>query len=333
MSERTNKAKVAILRALRELDGPAGAARVMRKLGSMGVDLQPRTIRFYLLQLDAEGMTRIASRRQGRELTDRGIEELCHANVTEKVGFIAAKVDTLGYRMSFNNGSGKGTIIANMTLVDGRILSMVLREMARVFAARLGMGTRMCILQAGQRMGDRQVPEGAVGVGTVCSVTANGILLHEGIPVTSRFGGLIEMREGEAVRFVELIEYRGTTLDPLEAFIQAGMTSVRDCARTGTGLIGASFREVPAAAVDEVRGIRKALEKRGLGGVLAVGEPSQPLLDIPVAEGRAGMVVVGGLNPIAAAHEAGIRLSMVSLAGLEDFETFVNYEEACSRYA
>lgn len=333
MSDRTNRAKVAILRALRELDGPAGAARIMRKLGSAGVDLQPRTIRFYLMQLDAEGMTRIVSRRQGREITEHGIEELCHANVTEKIGFIAAKVDTLGYRMSFNNVAGEGTIIANMTLVDERILTMVLREMERVFAARMGMGTQMCVLRPGRRLGNSLVPDGSVGIGTVCSVTANGILLNEGIPVTSRFGGLIEMRDGKAVRFVELIEYRGTTLDPLEAFIRAGMTRVRECARTGSGLIGASFREVPAAAVDEVRGIRKAMEKRGLGGILVVGDPSRPLLDIPVAEGRAGMIVVGGLNPIGAAHEAGIRLAMVSLAGLEDFETFMNYEEACRRYA
>lgn len=333
MSDRTNKAKIAILRALRELDGPAGAARIMRKLGASGVHLQPRTIRSYLLQLDAEDMTRIVSRREGREITERGIEELGHANVTEKIGFIASKVDTLGYRMSFDNRSGKGTIIANLTVVDERILAMALREMEHVFAARLGMGTRMCVLQSGQRLGNVVVPDGSVGIGTVCSVTANGILLNEGIPVTSRFGGLVEMREGKAVRFVELIEYRGTTLDPLEAFIKAGMTSVRDCARTGSGLIGASFREVPAAAVDEVRGIRKAMQKRGLGGMLIVGDPSHPLLDIPVGEGRAGMIVVGGLNPIGAAHEAGMRLSMVSLAGLEDYEAFVDYEETCSRYA
>jgi hypothetical protein len=321
------------LRVLRELDGPAGAARIMRKLGSTGVDLQPRTIRFYLMQLDSEGMTRIVSRRQGREITNRGIEELDHSNVTEKVGFIAAKVDTLGYRMSFNNALASGTIIANMTIVDKRVISMALREMEHVFDARIGMGRLMCVLEPGQRLGRSLVPDGAMGIGTVCSVTANGILLNEGIPVTSRFGGLIEMCEGEAVRFVELIEYRGTTLDPLEAFIRAGMTSVRDCARTGSGLIGASFREVPAAAVDEIRGISKAMGKCGLGGVLSVGDPSRPLLDIPVAEGRAGMIVVGGLNPIAAAHEAGIRLSMVSLAGLENFDSFMNYQEACSRYA
>jgi repressor of nif and glnA expression len=304
----------------------------MERLSAMGVAVQPRTIRFYLLQLDQDGMTRFVSRRTGREITDRGRQELAHANVLEKVGFVAAKVDALGYAMSFNNRSGKGTIVANVALIDKRVKSIAFREMARVFERGFGMGTRLAVAQAGERLGDVAVPEGHVGIATVCSVTVNGILLHESVPVTSRFGGLLEVRNGEPVRFVELIEYAGTTLDPLEAFIRAGMTQVRGCAQTGHGLIGASLREMPSVALPEVERVREEMKRHSLSGILALGKPNRPLLDIPVAEGRAGMIVIGGLNPVAAVHEAGVRLSMMSLAGLEDFGRFVSYREACERH-
>ena len=63
----------------------------------------------------------------------------------------------------------------------------------------------------------------------------------------------------------------------------------------GSGLIGAGFREIPAVAINDVRRIDRKLKALGLGGILAIGQPNQPLFDVPVAEGRAGMVVCGGL--------------------------------------
>jgi repressor of nif and glnA expression len=200
--------------------------------------------------------------------------------------------------------------------------------MKYVFDQGLGMGNKLILAHAGERVCGITVPDDVIAVGTVCSVTVNGILLHEGIPVTSRYGGLLEMRDGRPVRFVELVQYSGTSLDPLEIFIKAGMTRVRNAARTGTGLIGASFREVPSVAVEDIRRISSGMAKHGLGGILTLGRPNQPLFDIPVSEGRTGMIVVGGLNPIAAVHEAGIEVSSRSLAGLEDFSRLVSIDAA-----
>jgi hypothetical protein len=333
MSSKADRTKVAILKVLSDLNGPAGAARIVEGLSALGHSIRPRTARLYLLQTDRDGLTQFVSRRRGRAITDRGREELLHANVMEKVGFVSAKVDTLGYRMTYNLRANAGTIVANVALLDERGLAFALREMAQVFAAGYGMGSRLAIARQGGKVGGCSVPEGMVAVGTACSVTVNGIMLGERVPVSSRFGGLLEIRDRKPVRFVELIEYAGTTLDPLEAFIRSGMTSVRRCARTGSGLIGASFREIPSAAIQEVSGIQQAMKKQGLGGILAIGVPNRPLLDIPVREGRVGLVVVGGMNPLAAVHEAGVRVSMFSLAGLEDIGAFVDYRKAVRRHA
>lgn len=329
----SNKAiKLAILRVLQEMDGPAGAARIMQNLSSEGAGLQPRTIRYYLLQMDREGLTKPVSRRMGRELTAKGRDELAHANIIDKVGFIASRIDALGYRMTFRNSTGAGTIITNVATIEKGYLVRALEYMNPVFARNLGMGTRLAIARDGQSLAGFKVPRGMVMIGTVCSVTVNGIMLSERIPVTSRFGGLVEMRDWKPVRFVEVIEYRGTTIDPLEFFISANMTRVRECAKTGNGVVGASFREIPSVAAEDVRRTRVEMERHGLGGIVAIGRRNQPLLDIPVAEGRSGMIVLGGLNPIAALHEAGAKVSIQSLAGLEDFGSFVPFQKMRDRF-
>jgi len=328
MTTRGDKSKTAILKALHDINGPAGASHIATQLLLMGMPLHPRTIRFYLLQLDENGFTRLVSKRQGRGMTERGREELARANVLGKIGFVAAKIDALGYRMSFTNQKGEGTVVTNSALINRTDLARALMVMAPVFAGHFGMGTKLALSHAGDALGNTVVPEGSVAVHTVCSVTVNGIMLHESVPVVSRFGGLVEMQSGKPVRFVELIEYRGTTVDPLEVFIRANMTRVQECARNGTGIIGASFREIPSVAVADVHRIQKNMESHGLGGILAVGMPNQPLHDIPVAEGRSGMIVAGGLNPIAAMHEAGIQTSIRSLSYLRDFREFHTVEEA-----
>jgi repressor of nif and glnA expression len=332
MARHSKQIKLMILKALQEIGEPAGAARIHDRLAANGTMLQPRTVRYYLLQLDREGLTRFVGRRTGREVSERGREELARANVIEKVGFVAAKIDSLGYRMTRSLGSGQGTIIANVATIRENYLARALEDMKPVFARKLGMGSRIAIARETETIGGYTVPRGQVAIATVCSVTVNGILLDEGIPVTSRFGGLLELCDGKPVRFVELIEYRGTTLDPLETFIQAGMTRVRECSRTGTGVIGASFREVPSVALADVTRLQKRMAACGLGGILGVGYPNQPLFDIPVSEGRTGIVVVGGLNPIAAIHEAGAPVEIQSLAGLEEFGHFQPFDLVRDRF-
>jgi repressor of nif and glnA expression len=327
MSRSVPVAKLAILKALRDIQKPAGATRIQEQLRADGLDLQPRTVRFYLLQLDREGLTRCVSRRAGRELTPEGRHELECANVLRKVGFIGARIDSLVYRMTYDLDAGTGSIVGNVALIPRSSLVRALEVMRPVFVRRLGMGTKLAIVQDRENFGGAAVPDEQIALGTVCSVTTNGVLLKQGIPVTSRFGGLMELKDGKPVRFVALIEYSGTTLDPLEAFIRAGMTQVRECVRTTSGVIGVSFREIPAAAVPEVRRLKEQMEERGLDGILAIGSPNQPLFGIPVGDGRAGLIVKGGLNPIAALQEANVPVTFHSLAEVEDIQRFRDFNE------
>jgi len=65
------------------------------------------------------------------------------------------------------------------------------------------------------------------------------------------------------------------------------------------------------------------LDKIGIGGVIALGKPSQPVLEIPVSTGCVGMVVLGGLNPIAALEEAGIETENMAMSTMMAYSELV----------
>jgi hypothetical protein len=69
---------------------------------------------------------------------------------------------------------------------------------------------------------------------------------------------------------------------------------------------------------------------KGVGGNILFGKPNQPLLDVPVGVDKVGMLVVGGLNPIAAAEEAGIFTESKAMSTLYEYSRLLTFNEAVS---
>ncbi len=325
-----NRKEQAILRILKETDKPLSGRKIMMELLQTGYEISERTVRLYLHKMDEAGLTQNFGKR-GRQISERGIEELEAVGIIEKVGFLSSKINQMTYRMSFDLESETGTVVVNVSLVKPEDLKFCEVEIERVFAEGFAMGEMMSLLYPGEHIGRAVIPPGYVGFATVCSITLNGALLKCGIPTNSRFGGLLELQDKEAVRFVEIINYDGTSVDPLEIFIKSGMTNYRGAIATGNGKIGASFREFPADSRGLVETLAARLKGIGMGGFMALGWPGQSLLDIPVNEGSFGAVVVGGLNPAAILEENGFRIKSHALAGLLDFNRFFNYREMIKR--
>ncbi len=183
----------------------------------------------------------------------------------------------------------------------------------------------MAVAEAGEKLGDIVVPQGKMGLATLCSITINGVLLKSGIPMDSRFGGVLQLRQGRPVRFTAVIDYSGSSLDPSEAYIRARMTSVREAARTGNGSILANFREVPAPSRPLAEATIGKMKTWGIGGTLLIGDTSEPVCQMPVGLNRAGIVLLGGLNPVAAAEEAGIQADNIAMAGMIDFSRLSSF--------
>ena len=312
-----------ILRILAEAGHPLGSSRIASELALMGVELKQRMVRYYLGQMDRAGLTESLGR-GGRRITQQGMDMLRTAIAVEKVGYVSARMDELSYKMSFDLSQRTGTVILNVSRLRVSDFGEAQRLITQMLEAGLGMGKLVALGQEGEELGGYHVPFGEVVVGTVCSVTLNGLFRAAGVPVTSRFGGLLELRDGRPLRFTHIIHYDGTTIDPVEIFIKGRLTRVREAAASGAGIIGASFREIPAAALPAAQRLIGELERAGLlGTVHVLGRPGQPLLDIPVAHGRVGLIVAAGLNPIAAMEEAGIETQSQALATLHEFSRLI----------
>lgn len=330
MIEKMEKKRLAILRILQKADRPLGSSKIAEQLLAMGHEVSERTVRFYLLAMDKDGLTENFGKK-GRCITEQGLEELNTARIFEKVGFLASKIDQMSYRMSFDLQNKAGSIVVNLSILEPEQIEPAIPLISRVFAEGYAMGHLVGLFNANEKIGDITVPQGKIGISTVCSITLNGILLQHAIPCKSRFGGLLELQDKKPVRFVEIINYDGTSLDPLEAFIRSGMTNYTGVTETGNGRIGVSFREVPEDSRDKVQELAYKLQRVGLGGFLTIGWPGQSLLEIPVSEGMVGAIVIGGLNPIALLEEKGIKVQYKALAGLVDYTKLFHFQELQQR--
>lgn len=326
MVEKKRKIRHAILSVLQDAGVPLSSARISEELNERGIDISERTVRLYLQSLQNEGLTERSNRRSHR-ITELGNQEVSSSLTIERVGFLSARIDQVTFQMSFDMASLSGSVVVNVTHAEPEKILENADLISRVFEEGYAMGELIALLGPGERVGKMCVPEKMVGIGTVCSVTLNGVLLKAGVPTHSRFGGLLEIADKKPVRFAEIIMYDGTSLDPLEVFIASGMTDYLGAVTTGSGRIGASFREFPAASRNLVMDLAQNLEAIGLGGFMRIGRPGQPLLDIPVGEGRFGAVVIGGLNPVAILEEKGVRIHSRALAGLMDFTRLFHYSE------
>lgn len=326
-----NRTQLAILRVLAEQEGKIiGSREISRRLKAYGVNLSERTVRYHLRILDERGYTKVFGK-EGRMITEQGKEELKNSSVSERVGFVISRIDTLSYMTDIDLNTMKGNVILNISFIPLAHQREALRLMRPVFSSPFIMSDRVVIVGEAESIGDSTVPKGMFGVGTVCSVTINGIFLKAGIPVTSRFGGVLEINEGSPQRFVALISYEGSSLDPLEIFIRGKMTDVKGAVRKKSGRILASFREIPTICRDSALELAKELKRKGIGGVLHIGEPNNPVFEVPVGIERVGMVIVGGLNPIAAVEEAGIPTESKAMSTLYEFSQLTPFKEIFKR--
>ena len=317
---------VAILEILSESSEPLGSINIARELEKRGIFLSERAVRYHLRITDERGYTQPAGR-DGRMITAAGQEEIREAMAPAHLGFIREKLETLAFQTTFDPGRKTGLLSVNTSLIDKDRFKEVVAAMKPVFRAGLAVSDLVVTAVEGEKLGSVIIPGGKIGLGTVCSVVTNGVLLKAGVPTDYRFGGLLEVRNSSARRFVAIIEYAGTSLDPSEQFIRARMTSVNEAVRTGSGKILGVFRTIPGPARGLLEEKIAQLKEAGIRGVFAVGGTSESLCQIPVGVNRMGVIQLGGLNPIAAAAEAGFQIESTAESGLIEYERLVNATE------
>jgi len=325
-TQEVERKEISILKVLSDSREPLGARVIARRLKDLGVELGERAVRYHLKLMDERGLTRTIGR-DGRLITELGIDELGSALVSDKVGFAISRIELLAFRTIFNGKKHTGWIPVNVSFFPKEKFAQALQAMKPAFTSGLCASDLVAVAQEGERLGEITVPDGKIGLATVCSIVINGSLLKAGVPIDSRFGGILQIKNHQPLRFVELIYYTGSSLDPSEVFIRAKMTSVREVIASGNGKILANFREIPAFCRPIAEEVVTKLKEAGLGGLLLMGNTSEPVCEIPVELNKVGMVLIGGLNPVAAAEEAGIEAENHAMSTVIEYQKLIKFWE------
>jgi len=318
---------IAILKVLSDSKVPLGSMVIARRLKGCGIELGERAVRYHLKLMDERGLTQLVGRRDGRVLTGQGIEEIENALVKDKIGFAISRIELLAFRTDFDLDKRTGSIPINVSFLPKVRFGRALEAMKPAFAAGLCVSELVAVAQEGEMLGELLVPQNRVGLATVCSVVINGVLLKLGVPMDSKFSGILQFKNSKPLRFVELIHYAGCSLDPSDVFIRAKMTSVSKVASEGEGKILATYREIPALCQPIAEKTITKLKKAGLGGVLIMGGISEPVCEIPVELNRIGIILLNGMNPVAAAMEAGIEVENYGTSTVIEYKNLINFQE------
>lgn len=311
---------IGILKVLSVSNEPIGANIIARELQKQGIFLNGRTVRYHLKIMDERGLTKKVGR-EGRLITEKGKEELKNALVSDRIGMVISKIDNLSYKVNFDIEKKHGSVIINTAVIHRNKLDETLSIFKKVINSKIGLSKYIVVKKENEKIGDIIVPEKKCIIGTLCSITVNGILIKYGIPTYAKFGGVVEVQDYNFQRFTDIITYNGSTLDPLEVFVKSNLVSVLSVSKTGRGKILANLREVPADAKNKVKEILDILGKDGISGRTYISEPGQYFLGMQVVPNKVGVVVMGGLNTFSALLEAGIETDIRAIS------TIINFEE------
>jgi len=309
-SIRSERKYLEILRILAESHEPLGAKRLSEKMAERGFVLSDRAVQYYLQYLDEMGFTEKAGNR-GRLLTEAGIAESESALVDQRLGFIISRLEQLAFRSTFDPLTATGSVAYNLSFVREEDLQAVTAAFDQVAAAGYGFLSAYRIVDS-----DPRIPDGHTGIMTVCSVTLDGVLQKMGIPTRLEYAGRIAVDEDGSAGFLDLIGYRGTSVDPLHLFISARLTSINRLVTTRAGVALANVRAVPAAARHRVETTVGLMEECGFtfpagGGIGVFNLPRHPY--------RLPVVAFSGMNMVGNAVEKGYAIKTEIGAGTIPF--------------
>lgn len=322
-----------ILRALSESPEPIGSRLIARRMQELGSTMSERSVRYHLKIMDERGLTRLVGTRDGRVITEQGLDELGKARVQDKVGLAISRIEILSYQTTFNPDTRQGLLPINLSFFRKATFPAVLKCMKPVFDAGFAVSRRVAVADEGRRLGGVIVPEGKMGLATVCSLVVNGVLLKNGIPMDSKFGGILQVKGRRPLRFAELIYYSGSSLDPSEVFIKGNMTSVGNAVQYGEGMILANFREIPAPCYSLMESLLDKMQAADINGVLVMGGVSEPVCQIPVDMNKMGIILLGGLNPSAFVRESGMDVDNMGMSAVMDYGELTPYQEVLERFS
>ena len=240
---------------------------------------------------------------------DEFILKSYNKNYYKKTPFILSKMWNLIQQVQFDMKTKKGDIISNISYIDKDDIEKVITTMEDNY------NKTPEYINPYYTIVEHPTNDDKVGIGTICSLTIDGILIKNGIMCSSKYGGLLELSEHPL--FIDLISYNGSSIDPHKVFIAKGMTSFNEPLEH-TKLL-ASIKEVPFIARNyavEILNVLNALDF----SIYKIGKPRELIYNAKVDNYNLGIVIGSGLNQIAAIKEKNIPIDVKAMEMLIPFE-------------
>ncbi|WP_064496409.1 DUF128 domain-containing protein [Methanocaldococcus jannaschii] len=207
-------------------------------------------------------------------------------------------------KVTYDIDEADGDVIVNTAFIDKKYLDEAFDILKEAYKKGLGISDRFGIVEENDR----------IKIQTICAVTLDGIFLRNSVPLIPKYGGILEITEDKE-RFIDIIGYDGSSLDPHEVFF-----NFVDCEKTFL----AGFREVHRVAREK---LEEVLKKLNWNGIKAIGEPNNELYGIGVNKDMCGVVTMGGINPLVLLKENEIPIELKAMHEVVRFSDLKSYKE------
>jgi repressor of nif and glnA expression len=321
-----------------ERHGPIGSIQLVELMQLRGYDIKDRTIRLKLSELDDAGLTEKVPGK-GRRLTRAGREELEQGDVRGRLEQVRAEIATLTSRVSYDPVEDAGVIVASGAFIDEDDVEAAVSLIERLEALPLGPVPVSLEESSETEPGDYRLLAPS-------SITLDGVLLSHGVNANLLTAGVLEYeptassaetadesvdgsteyvalpgsesRGGRIVRYVDVINGEGSSIDVISLLVEAGRSNVRPLLEDGdSGLLIGDDREFPINRFEEARDLTIAT-RDALGGVFDFRRPRE---DETVSNGTLawafGTLTYCGTGELALAalHEYGLTEDWETLYG------------------
>lgn len=223
--------------------------------------------------------------------------------------FLLSKIWNLIENVDFNINTQKGGIISNISYIDKYDCERVIEIMEATYSENPEY------INPYYKIIEHPTDDDKIGVGTICSLSIDGILIKNGIMSNPRYGGLLELSNPPL--FVDLISYNGSSIDPHKVFIAKEMTSIHKS--IGPNRILASIKEIPYIAREYAVETLEHLKNIGFS-VYKIGKPRELIYNAKVDNYNFGVVTGSGLNQISAIKEDNIDIDVKAMEMIIPFE-------------
>ncbi len=293
---------------------PVGAKAISEELKKRGYELSESAVRYHLRLLEERDFIKKV-KQDGRILTEQGAYELKHALVGVRIGNALHFIEEKMHQTTFDLATGKGEIVVSKVRIDGGQLEEALEVMKKA--------NERGILLSGYYRLERL--DGDVVLSFTSAVTYDGVFLKSGILSYPKYSGVLELRNGVPLRFTHVMGYENTSMSHLDFLLGQDIIRTAPVLETGTGQIYATYREIPAIALEDALAVIQELKKHGFWGLIRLSRPGKnTLLGIPVGQNRVGIVIAGSLSLVTAFNQHGVKVKgdvAWAMGSVEEMET------------